>query len=83
MNYELMLHAKGALAEREIPIAGMERALTAPELCLPDPDDAFVERRYCRIPEHGGWVLRVAVNIAVEPVRVVSVFFDREMKDRL
>ena len=42
-----------------------------------------MERRYRRIPEHGGRVLRVAVNTAVEPERVVSVFFDRKMKGRL
>ena len=83
MNYELTLHVKVALAEREIPVEWMERTLTTPELCLPDPDDATVERRYCRIPEHGGRVLRAAVNITVEPERVVSVFFDRKMKDRL
>jgi hypothetical protein len=35
------------------------------------------------IPEFGGRVLRVAVNTAVEPNRVVSVFFDRKMKGKL
>ena len=83
MSYELTLHAKVALAEREIALEWMERTLAAPELCLPDPDDATVERRYRRIPEHGGRVLRVAVNTTVEPERVVSVFFDRKMKGRL
>ena len=83
MSYELTLHAKVALAEREIALEWMERTLAAPELRLPDPDDATVERRYRRIPEHGGRVLRVAVNITVEPERVVSVFFDRKMKGRL
>ena len=83
MSYELTLHAKVALAEREIALEWMERTLAAPELRLPDPDDATVERRYRRIPEHGGRVLRVAVNITVEPERVASVFFDRKMKGRL
>jgi len=48
-----------------------------------DPKDATVERRFRRIPEYGGRVLRVAVNTAVEPNRVVSVFFDRQMKGKL
>ena len=48
-----------------------------------DPDDATVERRFRRIPEFGGRVLRVAVNTTVEPNRVVSVFFDRKMKGKL
>jgi hypothetical protein len=61
----------------------MERAFAAPELVLPDPDDVSIERRFRRIPEFGDRVLRVAVNTAVEPKRIVSVFFDRKMKDKL
>ena len=57
--------------------------MAVPELVLPDPDDATAERRYRKIPEFGGRVLRVAVNTAVEPNRVVSVFFDRQMKGKL
>jgi hypothetical protein len=83
MKFDLTKHAKKALAEREIPIAWVERTLAGPELCLPDPDDATVERRYRKITEYGGRVLRVAVNTAVEPNRVVSVFFDRRMKGKL
>ena len=82
MKFELTKHAKKALAEREIPVAWVERTLASPELCLPDPDDATVECRYRKIPEFGGRVLRVAVNTAVEPNRVVSVFFDRKMKGK-
>ncbi len=83
MKYQLTSHAKRALAEREISMAWLEQTLNAPELKLPDPDDAEVERRYRRIPEFGGRVLRVAVNTTVEPERVVSVFFDRKMKGKL
>jgi hypothetical protein len=49
----------------------------------PDPDDPSFERRYRPIPEFDGWVLRVVVNPSVEPVRVVSVFFDRSMRGKL
>lgn len=83
MKYELTKHAAKTLAERDIPIEWMERTLAAPELTMPDPNDAAVERRYRRISEFGGRVLRVAVNTAVEPNRVVSVFFDRTMKGKL
>ena len=83
MKYELTNHAKKALAEREISVEWLERTLTTPELTLPDPDDAEVERRFRKIPEFGGRVLRVAVNTTVEPVRIVSVFFDRTMKGQL
>jgi hypothetical protein len=83
MKFELTKHAKKVLAEREIPLEWMERTLVEPELRQPDPDDVAVERRFRRIPEFGNRVLRVAVNTAVEPNRVVSVFFDRKMKGKL
>ena len=83
MKFELTQHAKRAMAEREIAIEWVERTLAAPELRAPDPDDAAVERLYRKIPEFGGRVLRVAVNTTVEPNRVVSVFFDRQMKGKL
>jgi uncharacterized DUF497 family protein len=83
VKYELTSHAKKALTEREISMEWLEHTLNTPELILPDPDDAEVERRFRKIPEFGGRVLRVAVNTTVEPVRVVSVFFDRTMKGKL
>jgi hypothetical protein len=83
MKYELTKHAGKAMAEREITSEWMERTLSGPELVLPDPNDAAVERRFRRIPEFGGRVLRVAVNTSVEPNRVVSIFFDRKMKGKL
>ena len=83
MKYELTKHAAEVLEEREIKTEWMEGTLTAPELVLPDPDGAAVERRFRRIPEFGGRVLRVSVNTKVEPNRVVSIFFDRKMKGKL
>lgn len=83
MKFELTKHASKALAERGIAIEWVERTLAAPELRLPDPDDTAVERLYRKIPKFGGRVLRVAVNTTVEPHRVVSVFFDRQMKGKL
>jgi len=53
-----------------------------PEWTVPDPQDATVERLYRRIPEYGDRVLRVAVNTAVAPRRIVSVFFDRNAKGK-
>lgn len=83
LKYEYTKHAQFVMAQRAIPVAWVERALESPELIVPDPEDAAVERRFCRIPEFGGRILRVAVNCTVEPTRVVSVFFDRGMKGKL
>lgn len=83
MNYVLTNHARKAMKERGIQIEWLERTLSTPECVLPDPADVTVERRFRRIPEFGGRVLRVALNTAVAPNRVVSVFFDRTMKGKL
>lgn len=83
MNYGLTQHARDVLAERQISLEWMERALGEPELKLPDPTDATLERRYRKIPEHENRVLRVVVNTSIAPERVVSVYFDRTMKGKL
>lgn len=83
MNYALTEHARKVLVKRQIPIEWLERALQEPILREPDPNDASPDRRYCPITEFNGRVVRVVVNTSVEPVRVVSVFFDRRMRGRL
>lgn len=83
MNYELTKHAQKVLEEREIPHEWMESCIFEPELVQPDPNDNTIERRYRKIQEFDGRVLRVAVCASVEPIRIVSVFFDRTMKGKL
>lgn len=83
MTFKLTRHALQVMEEREIPLEWVKRALAEPEHREPDPDDEEVERRYKRISEFGNRVLRVAVNSRVEPELVVSVFFDRNMRDKL
>jgi uncharacterized DUF497 family protein len=83
VRYTLTEHARTALEERNIQIEWLERTLNEPTFNEPDPDDPDLERRYATIAEHGDRVLRVVVNTTVEPIRVVSVFFDRGMKGKL
>jgi len=80
--FEFTQHARKVLEERGIALEWMERTLAEPEWTVPDPQDATVERLYRRIPEYGDRVLRVAVNTAVAPRRIVSVFFDRNAKGK-
>jgi len=58
MEYGLTMHAREALVERGIAVEWMEAALSDPMLVLPDPDDPAVERRFRRIAEFEGRVLR-------------------------
>jgi hypothetical protein len=81
--YEITKHAKKVMEERGILDDWVARTFSSPELTRPDPKDAQVEQRFRRIPEFGGRILRVVVNKAVEPKRILSVFFDRAMKGKL
>jgi hypothetical protein len=76
-------HAKKMLTQREIPLEWLERVLNEPVLREPDLDDASLEGRYQPIPDFEGRVLRVVVNTTMEPIRVVSAFFDRSMRGKL
>ena len=83
MVYELTKHAKKVMEERGILDDWVARTFSSPELTRPDPKDGQVEQRFRRISEFGGRILRVVVNKAVEPKRILSVFFDRAMKGKL
>jgi hypothetical protein len=83
MKYTLTKHTKEMLEEREISITWLERVLNAPQRVEPDPEDAQLEHRLGRIAEHGNRVLRVVVNKTIRPVRVITLYFDRTMRNKL
>jgi len=65
------------LKKRQIQVAWLERAYYTPEAIEPDPVEPDLEQRLARIQERGGRVLRVVVNVTVEPNRIVIVFLER------
>ena len=71
------------MAERMISMDWVELTVAEPALRMSDPNDPEVERFFRPIPERDNRILRVAVNTRVVPWRVVSVFFDRNMKGKL
>ncbi|MEI6083592.1 MAG: DUF4258 domain-containing protein [Verrucomicrobiota bacterium] len=83
MKYTLTTHARDVLEAREIPVAWLERILNQPQQVEPDPDDTDLQHHLGRIAEHGNRVLRVVVNKTVRPARVVTVYFDRTMRNKL
>ena len=83
MELEYTKHALDVMDERDIPVEWIERTVSEPSLRVPDPNDPEVERFFRAIPEYGDRILRVAVNTHVAIWRVVSVFFDRNMRGRL
>lgn len=72
-------HALRRLAERAIPRAWVEGALSAPDWTAPDPNDPGLTRVYKSIPEAGGQILRVVCSrTSGEQVFVVTAFPDRD-----
>ena len=82
-DYDLSQHAKDVIAERNIRLPWLEQVLESPELVEPDLDDLQLMHHVARIREYGNRALRVVFNKSVNPVRIVTVYFDRQMKGRL
>jgi len=84
MEYELTDHARESLRKRPvIRLEWLELVLASPQRVEPDRVDTELEHRLARISEYGGRVLRVIVNPTKMPLQVVTVYFDRKMRDRL
>ncbi len=82
MNYELNMRAICSTSEKS-QSNGWKRVLVSPALVEPAESDLPLENRFGRIVEFGNRVLRVVVNTTVVPERVVSVYFDRRMRNNL
>ena len=78
----LTQHACDNLRDRCIDPAWIEATARRPEWRTPDPNDEEVERRFRRIPEAGGRVLRVPVVETDDHIRVITVVFDRNARRR-
>lgn len=76
-------HAKHTVEMRQIQHEWIALCLENPDLREPDPKDSELELFYRKIPEYGNRVLRVVVNTKLAPWTIVTVFFDRRMKDKL
>ncbi|WP_434130911.1 DUF4258 domain-containing protein [Methylocaldum sp. GT1BB] len=83
MQLEFTRHARDAMEKRAIHEDWVRRVAEHPRRMEPDRLDEDLEHRLAEIPEHGGRVLRVVLNVAVLPIRVVTVYFDRNMKGKL
>jgi hypothetical protein len=84
VKYELTTHAKESLEKRSnIHLEWLERVIFSPQLVHPDATDAELEHRIGKIEEFEGRALRVIVNPNVDPTRVITAFFDRNMRNKL
>jgi hypothetical protein len=81
MRYVLTEHAKKRIQKRRIALAWIEKALEYPAKIEVDLEDATLLHVLRPIPERGFRVLRVIYNESVDPVAVVTAYFDDEVKD--
>lgn len=76
-DIEYSKHARDVMRERKIPEEWVRRTIASPDQTETPPDGTI---HYIKaISEHGGRFLRVVMNPAVTPMRVVTVFFDRRL----
>ena len=76
-------HAREQMALRNIINRWVEEIVADPALREPDPKDLEIERFYGRVTELDNHYIRVAVNTVVSPWRVVTVFVDSRVGDRI
>lgn len=82
-KFVLSAHAQTVINERSIDLTWLERVLSNPEKVESGKGHPDLRHALGRVPEHGNRVLRVIYNDAVDPVRIVTAYFDRKMRDKL
>ena len=83
INYELTQHARDVLVKRKIKITWLEQVLTFPQRVETDVTDPMLEHRIAEISEYENRVLRVIINSHINPIRVVTLFFDRKIRGKI
>jgi hypothetical protein len=81
MDYVLSDHARKRLQKRNIRLEWIEAALTHPARTENDNYDPELAYALCLIPERGFRTLRVIYNETLNPVVVVTAYFDSEVTD--
>lgn len=82
-KFVLSAHAKTVITERFIRMEWLEHVLSKPEKIEADRGDPDLSHALGRIPEHGDRVLRVVYNGAVKLVRIITVYFNRTLRNKL
>jgi len=81
MNFTLTDHARKRIAQRQINLEWIKDALDYPARIESDPDDGTLAHVLRPIAERGFRVLRVIYDETVDPLVVVTAYFDSEVND--
>ena len=79
-NVVLTRHAEQKLLERGLRREWIESAAREPLWTEPEPRDVTAERRFARIDEFGGRILRVVCVETQNTIRVITALFDRDAR---
>ena len=82
-EYELTEHARLVVKRRKIDKEWLGRALNHFDRVERDSDDPTLSHYLVKIFERDNRVLRVVVNDHNEPNKIVTAFFDRNMRGKL
>ena len=82
-DYEFTSHATFALNSRKINETWVFDCLKNPDLIETDSEDFEVKHFFKKIPSNGNRVLRVILNFKADPQKVITVYFDRNMKGKI
>jgi hypothetical protein len=80
MEFFLTDHARKRCARRGIKEEWIREALENPEAIEDDAYDSDLMHALWPVPEKGFRVLRVVYNETIEPVAVITAFFDAKVK---
>lgn len=81
MDFVLTHHARKRCQRRQIQDAWIGQALTHPARIESDKEDESLVHVLYPVPERGFRVLRVIYNETVDPVAIVTAYFDDEVND--
>ena len=73
-------HAELKLQERGLRLDWVKRTARNPLWVEPEPNDKSAERRFGRIDEFGGRMLRVVCVETENTIRVITALFDRDAR---
>lgn len=79
MDVVLTEHARKRLLKRKIQLNWVQQAIDYPIRTQSDDEDPQLVHALWAVPERGFRVLRVIYNEAVDPVAVVTAYFEDEV----
>ncbi len=72
------VHAQTVVSERGLELSWIEDAVLQPDWTEIDPSEPPLQRRYRRVEERGGRILRVICLETDEEIRIITAFLDRK-----